>query len=521
MADRRRLVLNDRYELEPLPIGRGGMGEVWVGRDIKLEREVAVKLIRFPDGVPDEELVRRFVRESRITARLEHPGVPPVYDVGTHEGRPFMVMQRIHGITVADLVAEQGPLPIGWAVAIAAQTCSVLAAAHRESLVHRDLKPGNLMLCPDGTVRVLDFGLAVALASADSQITRTGQTLGTPAYMAPELVMAGITGPYTDLYGVGCTLFEMLTGRSPFRGATAYAVMRKQVDEPPVPVRTVRGQVPVQLEDLLLELMAKGPEERPTNAEHVYDRLMPFAQDLGMLPGVLASPLVASPMRMYASVVGRVLPNQEPPVDTASDSPAVRSVPTGFSRSELVRARSEAGSLARRSHYSEAAQILTAVVDPATRLLGPADRDVLSLRFELANIRFDGGDYRSAAEEYRKLAADIAAHVGADDDRILQCRLQEATCNALTGATELALQQLGDLLDDVLREHGADDDRALELRRQIALLHLGTGRRREARAELRALLADAERVRGQNDPLTSGVRAALYEADRPPGSGSP
>jgi serine/threonine protein kinase len=489
MAGPRRLVLNDRYELEPLPIGRGGMGEVWVGRDIKLEREIAVKLIRFPDGVHDEELVRRFVRESRITARLEHPGVPPVYDVGTHEGRPFMVMQRIHGITVADLVAEQGPLPIGWAAAIAAQTCSVLAAAHRESLVHRDLKPGNLMLCPDGTVRVLDFGLAVALASADSQITRTGQTLGTPAYMAPELVMAGITGPYTDLYGVGCTLFEMLTGRSPFRGATAYAVMRKQVDEPPAPVRTVRGEVPVQLEDLLLELMAKGPEERPTNAEHVYDRLMPFARDLGMLPGVLASPLVASPMRMYASVVGRVLPNQEPPVDTAPDSPAVRSVPTGFSRSELIRARSEAGSLARR--------------------------------FELANIRFDGGDYRSAAEEYRKLAADIAAHVGADDDRILQCRLQEATCNALTGATELALQQLGDLLDDVLREHGADDDRALELRRQIALLHLGMGRRREARAELRALLADAERVRGQNDPLTSGVRAALHEADRPPGSGSP
>src|SRR5699024_5788851 len=144
-----------------MPIARGGMGEVWEGRDTKLDREVAIKFVRFPDGIVDDELVRRFVRESRITARLRHPGVPAVFDVGTHEDRPFLVMQRIHGISVADLVAEQGPLPIGWASAIAAQTCSVLATAHHASLIHRDLKPSNLVLEPDGTVKVLDFGLAV------------------------------------------------------------------------------------------------------------------------------------------------------------------------------------------------------------------------------------------------------------------------------------------------------------------------------------------------------------------------
>jgi serine/threonine protein kinase len=121
MAGRQRTVIGNRYELQRVPIAKGGMGEVWEGRDLKLDREIAVKFIRFPDDKPDDNLVRRFVRESRITARLQHPGVPAVFDVGTHESRPFLVMQRIRGASVADLVAEQGPLPIGWAAAIAAQ----------------------------------------------------------------------------------------------------------------------------------------------------------------------------------------------------------------------------------------------------------------------------------------------------------------------------------------------------------------------------------------------------------------
>src|SRR4051812_49194115 len=128
-----RRVVGGRYELEALPLARGGMGEGWVGRDVKLEREVAVKFLRLPDGATDQELVRRFVRESRITARLEHPGIPAVYDVGTDEDLPYLVMQRIHGSTVADVIAENGPLPISWAAAIAAQVCAVLTVAHRAS----------------------------------------------------------------------------------------------------------------------------------------------------------------------------------------------------------------------------------------------------------------------------------------------------------------------------------------------------------------------------------------------------
>ncbi|MFC5947047.1 serine/threonine-protein kinase [Pseudonocardia lutea] len=253
----------ERYELDPLPLGRGGMGEVWGARDTRLERRVAIKFIRFPDDADGPELVRRFERESRITARLEHPGVPAVFDSGTDAGRPYLVMQFVEGVTVADVLAERGPLPVGWAAAITAQTCAVLVAAHTAGLIHRDLKPGNLMVCPDGSIRVLDFGLAVALGSGDSQITRTGQSIGTPAYMAPELVLGEPTGPWTDLYAVGCTLHEMLTGAPPFRATTPYGVMNHQVDQRPVGVRRTRQEVPLDMEALVLALLASRRSRGP------------------------------------------------------------------------------------------------------------------------------------------------------------------------------------------------------------------------------------------------------------------
>lgn len=497
------VVLNARYHLDDLPVGRGGMGEVWLGRDVKLDREVAVKLIRFPGDEHDEEFVRRFVRESRITARLEHPGVPAVYDVGTHEGRPFMVMERVHGVTVADLVAEHGPLPVGWAAAIAAQTCAVLAAAHDAALVHRDLKPGNLMLCPDGRVRVLDFGLAVALASGDSQITRTGQSLGTPAYMAPELVLAGETTPRTDLYALGCTLHEMLTGRALFRGSTAYAVMSKHVDERPAGVRSLRPDVPAQLEGLVLELLAKTAAERPADAVSVYARLLPLVRDLGMLAGVLAGPDEASPARMFGAVLARVFPT---PAGAGPESLDEH----GVGRDDIVRARTEAASLVRRSCYSDAASVLAAVVDPATELLGVSDPDVVSLRFELANIRFDGGDFRAAAPVY----GDLAAHLPADDDLALRCRRQAATCHALAGDTERALRELDDLLADERRIFGPDHERVPELQLQLALLQRAAGRPTKASASAREALAVAERALNPDHPTSVALRELLKETEK-------
>ncbi|GAA1190086.1 serine/threonine-protein kinase [Prauserella alba] len=521
-----RKVINERYELQRLPIARGGMGEVWEGRDTRLDREVAVKFVRFPDGVEDEDLIRRFVRESRITARLQHPGVPAVFDVGTEDGRPFLVMQRVHGTSVSDLLAQHEQLPIGWSVAIAAQTCSVLAVAHQASLVHRDLKPSNLMLEPDGTVKVLDFGLAVAMDLADmSQITRSGQTIGTPAYMAPEQVLAALSGPQTDLYALGCTLHEMLTGQHVFSGSTSYAVMNKQVDAEPESARTIRPDVPAGLQSVLTALLAKKPENRPTSAQAAYEQLLPFVADLGPVPGALHPPAVPSPARMYATVVSRTFSADgtsergSPPVDTPGSavqaSTAVESNDTRHAnhtrpdRSQLDRVRSDASELVRQARYSQAAELLGNAVQSARAEFGPVDPDVIDLRLEWANVLFEGGDYRTAAPAYQALKADLEERDGPDSELVFRCRLQHATCHALTGDTAAALESMHALLTDEQRVFGPADPRPIELRRQIGLLQLGAGQRAEATDTLSGLLEDLVREHGEQHPSVPKIRDLL------------
>lgn len=517
-------IIAERYELEALPAGRGGMGEVWLGRDVRLERPVAVKFVRFPDDDQRDELVRRFVRESRITARLEHPGVPAVYDVGIDDaGTPYMVMQRVPGISVADLVAEHGPLPLGWAAGIAAQTCAVLAAAHAESLVHRDLKPGNLMLGPDGMVRVLDFGLAVALASGDSRITRTGEALGTPAYMAPELVMVGRTDHRTDLYALGCTLHEMLTGHRPFRGETAYAVMHQQVDGRVPDVRSLRPDVPADLAALVRTMMAKSPDDRPPSAAAAFAGLAGHVKELGALPGVVTPDPAPAPARMQATVLARIhapmlehaTPEHATPEHTSPEQTATPAETGGrpisrdgsddaARRSELRRVRAEAESLVAGSRREQAAELLAAAAPSATRALGAAHPDVVSLRSRLADLLFDGGHFRRAGELYIELITELDGAVAAEEHR--RWRRQEATCRALSGDTATALTRLTVLLDDERADHGPDDERVLDLRKQVGLLQLGHGDAAQAAETFEVLLPDVERTRGAEHPETVQVR---------------
>jgi non-specific serine/threonine protein kinase len=300
------MIIADRYELDDLPLGQGGMAAVYGGHDRHLDRRVAVKFLHLPGG-QDEELERRFVREARILARLEHAGAPVLYDFGMFERRLFQVMQFIDGVTVADLVSEHGPVPVPWAATVTAQAAAVLAAAHALSICHRDLKPTNLMLCPDGSVKVLDFGLAVLRESDVLQFTRAGQILGTPAYMAPEQIRSGVAEPCSDLYALGCVLHEMLTGRQLFTGPTAYVVFDRQVKQQPPSV----PDVPAELDRLVLQLLEKDPEKRPEDATELYERLLPFVVDLPMLPGFLTPPSVPSPGRMYARMAG------QPPIGTA------------------------------------------------------------------------------------------------------------------------------------------------------------------------------------------------------------
>ncbi|WP_031468246.1 serine/threonine-protein kinase [Sciscionella sediminilitoris] len=295
------MLLADRYELEELPIGKGGMGAVHRGYDTHLARRVAVKFLEVP-GNSDPEVEGRFIREARILAKLELTGAPTLYDLGTVESRLFQVMQFVDGVTLADVLAEHGPLPVPWAAAIAAQSCAVLAEAHALSICHRDLKPNNLMLRPDGGVTVLDFGLAVLREADLARFTRAGQLLGTPAYMAPEQIQNGSAGPASDLYALGCVLHEMLTGAPLFTGPTAYAVFEQHVNARPPEI----PGIPARLDEVLARMLEKEPGDRPADALDCYAALEPLARELPPLPGFLAVNGDPVPARMYARIVGRI-----------------------------------------------------------------------------------------------------------------------------------------------------------------------------------------------------------------------
>ncbi|WP_147425207.1 serine/threonine-protein kinase [Bailinhaonella thermotolerans] len=302
-------VIAGRYELVS-PLGRGGMGQVWKAYDTLLDRSVAIKLMR-DDGFaarPDraDDLARRFRREASVTAGLRHTGVPAVHDAGAFEGSLYLVMELVEGHTLGRLIAEHGPLPVPWAAAIAARVCEVLDAAHRQSLIHRDLKPQNIMLAFDGAVKVLDFGVAAVLDA--SRITRTGESVGTPAYMSPEQLRAEDPTARTDLYALGCVIHEMLTGRPVFEGSH-HAMAYQHMEKPPPRLRWSDPTIPADLEELVLHLLAKDPRRRPSGAAEVYRRLvphitsapplagirLPFEPRLGPAPAVTTLPEVTAP----------------------------------------------------------------------------------------------------------------------------------------------------------------------------------------------------------------------------------
>ncbi|MGC5054401.1 serine/threonine-protein kinase [Micromonospora sp. DT48] len=301
--------LKDRYRLARFPLAHKGMGEVWPAHDALLDRPVIVKFV----AVTDLDLVRRFRREALLTARLDHPGVPAVYDLGEHAGHPYAVLQKIDGISLSDLVAEHGPLPIGWVAAIGAQISSVLLAAQRLGLVHRDIKPSNAMLESSGSVKVLDFGLAV-IPDDDrySRITQSGQAVGTFGYMAPEQIFGQRTDHRADLYGLGATLFDLLTGSPPFDGLTTMTTVRRQITAAPPRPATLRPETPATLDDLVHSLLASTPDDRPDSAADVYRVLAPLSENLPPIPGVLDESVTA--VQAYAAIVGRTPPQHARPL---------------------------------------------------------------------------------------------------------------------------------------------------------------------------------------------------------------
>ncbi len=260
-ADR---VLADRYELGRM-IGRGGMAEVFAARDRVLDREVAVKVLRerFRE---DASFTARFNDEARNVARLSHPNLVVVFDTGVDDAQPFIVMERIRGRTLQEAL-DAGGLTEDRGLQVAADVCGALAYAHQNLLVHRDVKPGNIMLAEDGSVKVTDFGIARAIS--DETVTATAAVLGTAAYLSPEQAQGKRVDARSDLYSLGVVLYELLTGKVPFSGESAVSVALQHVRAAPEPPRRLVPTVSRSAETIALRLLEKDPDRRYQQAEDV------------------------------------------------------------------------------------------------------------------------------------------------------------------------------------------------------------------------------------------------------------
>jgi serine/threonine protein kinase len=252
-----------RYRVER-PLGHGGMAEVYLAHDEELRRQVAVKVL-----AGDGSFRERFLREARLSGRLSHANVVKVYDAGESDGRPFIVMEYVPGRTVADC----GKLPAGEAVSLMLQACAGLQHAHDAGLVHRDVKPANLLLRDDGVLKITDFGIARALES--TRLTQVGTVLGTAAYLAPEQAAGEEVTAAADIYSLGAVLYELLTGRPPFELESLADLAVKQSGGAITPVRELEPSVPEALEAAVMHSLAREPQFRPASAAA-------FAQELGV-----------------------------------------------------------------------------------------------------------------------------------------------------------------------------------------------------------------------------------------------
>ncbi|WP_327045586.1 serine/threonine protein kinase [Microbispora sp. NBC_01189] len=251
-------VLGGRYELEGL-IGRGGMGEVWRGRDLRAHRPVAVKILA--PQVADLASRERFAREARAAARIVHPNVVTVLDVGEEDARPYLVMELLTGRSLAEELADRGRYSVAEACDLTSQAAAGLDAAHRAGVVHRDVKPANLHRTASGALKVVDFGVA-QVATEAARLTAVGAVVGTAAYLAPEQIEGRSAGAACDLYALGCVCYELLCGQPPFTGSAPQLIYR-HIHEAPVPPSRHRPDIPAELQRLVMALLDKDPAVRP------------------------------------------------------------------------------------------------------------------------------------------------------------------------------------------------------------------------------------------------------------------
>lgn len=293
MSQQEPVIFNERYELYR-KLGRGGMAEVYLARDQMLDRAVAVKVL-FPALATDPGFVERFRREAQAAASLTHPNIVNVFDWGEANGTYFIVMEYVEGESLADMIQGHGRLNPDRAAEIGGEIASALDFAHRSGgVIHRDIKPGNVLITREGAVKVADFGIARAISdsSAERGLTKTGSVMGTATYFSPEQARGGTVDPRSDVYSVGCVLYEMITGHPPFAGESAVVIAYKHVQEMPAAPRMVDPALPETLEAIILKCLAKNPANRYPSANDLRADLRRYLDGAR----IMAEPVMVPPV---------------------------------------------------------------------------------------------------------------------------------------------------------------------------------------------------------------------------------
>ena len=511
--------LAGRYRIDGR-IGRGGTGEVFHGYDERLDRPVAIKMLRQPtpgagDDSPEAlELLDaqrrdrvRFLREIRTAARLEHPGTPAVYDTGTElqadgSEQVWLVMQLLRGSTletVLDAAVYSGPATpsVAWAAAIGAQVAAVLADVHRVDIVHRDIKPANIMLVDGGLVKVLDFGIAILRgAGALPRLTQVDRTVGTPAYMSPEQHLGRAVTGASDVYSLGCLLFELLTGDPPYRRDGDGTPLRAYHVQAPVPsARAARPDVSSQLDALLTSMLAKDPDARPA-AEDVYRGLIPLVRDTTPR-GAAGAESARDPLRPFRT------PLLAPPPRHPS-----RPRPQPLTDDELDVLLGNVAALVEAGNGAAALRLMNDGLERATA----GSYAELDLRYRLGTALFHEGEYRRAAELLTAAGDGFRANgLSPAAEHVLECAYLAGCACVELDDTAAALVQLRYYVHHAAR----GDARLLDTRFVIAQLLAVEGLLDEACAELQVLRPAFEQRYGPGSVHVRNVDRQLGRLRRP------
>ncbi|WP_339127669.1 tetratricopeptide repeat protein [Streptomyces sp. f51] len=523
MAESR--LIQGRYRLLD-PIGRGGMGEVWRARDESLGRQVAVKCLKPLGPHHDPSFARvlreRFRREARVAAALQHRGVTVVHDFGEADGVLYLVMELLEGHNLGQLLEEsrQHRLTVDEVVDIADQVTAALAYTHQQSIVHRDLKPANIMRLTDGTVKICDFG--IARLSHDigftSRLTGTGVAMGTPHYMSPEQIAGAEVDQRSDLYSFGCVLYEIATGAPPFDLGDAWAILVGHRDTAPEPPRSHRADLPEYLERIILDLLAKEPDQRPRDARELARRITAGRTTPLYVPTMVAPATPPHPTAELRSVTPQFPPRPAQPPSRAPGLPSwTQGMTTGHKATgpgwRATPPDAAAGLTGEWTARPSTAVPPPAVPPPPVRAERPAPAaesvTALAGRHDAGLNLGRLGRWTEAGEVHRSVAAERERLLGPDHPDTLASRYEVGFTLSRTGRPAEALGEYARVAQARERVLGAGHPDTLAARQEMAYVLGQLGRHFEAHQAYVSVLAARERAMVPDHPDTLRCRHNL------------